>query len=74
MPIAAVLAAAESAAETSKTAFYVCGGLLAVFAVLLALFGIRRPSFPGNRSAERAVIGLAAVLVVGSMVTAVATA
>jgi hypothetical protein len=73
MPTAAVLAAAETAAETSKTAFYVAGGALAVFAVLVALYGITRPSFPGNRGAERGIAGLAAVLVVLAMITAVAT-
>jgi hypothetical protein len=74
MSTAAVVAAAESAAESSKTAFFVAGGLLTAFAVLVALYGITRPSFPGTRSAERGVAALASVLVVLAMVTAVATA
>ncbi len=74
MPIAAALAAAEEAAEPSKTAFYVCGGLLALFAVLLALYGISRGSFPDNRTGERAVIGLAVALVAAAMIAAVVTA
>jgi len=74
MPIAAVLAAAEEAAEPSKTAFYVCGGLLAVFAVVLALYGISRGTFPDSRAGERAVIAVAVVLVVATMTAAVVTA
>jgi hypothetical protein len=73
MPIAAVLAAAEAAAETSKTAFYVGGGLLTAFALVLSVVGLSRASFPGTRTAERGVIGVALVLVAGAMITAVAT-
>ena len=73
MPIAAVLAAAEAAAETSKTPFYVGGGLLVAFALVVSMVGLSRSSFPGSRTAERGVIGLALVLVVSAMITAVAT-
>ncbi|HSD81092.1 MAG TPA: hypothetical protein VLB47_10535 [Solirubrobacteraceae bacterium] len=71
--LAAVVAAAE-AAETSKTAFYVAGGVLAALAVLLALFGISRASFPGSRAAERGVMAVTVVLVLAAMITSVATA
>ena len=74
MPIATVLAAAEAGAETSKTAFYVLGGLLALSAVVVAAVGLRAASFPQTRGAERAVIGWFALLVLGAMVTAVTTA
>ena len=73
MPTAAVLAAAESAAETSKTAFYVGGGLLVAFALVLAGLGLSRATFPSSQTAERAVIGVSVILVAVAMVTAVVT-
>jgi hypothetical protein len=74
MPIATVLAAAEAGAATSKTAFYVLGGLLALSAVVVAALGLRVAAFPQTRAVERAVIAWFALLVAGSMVAAVATA
>jgi hypothetical protein len=65
---ALVLAAAES---TSKTPFYVLGGLLAVWAVLVSAVGIMRPDFPSNRGGLVGVSVLTAVLVVGAMASAV---
>ena len=62
------------AAAPSKVPFYVAGGALAVWAVLLAAFGIRRPGFPGSKGGRRGVIGASALLVVAAMTTAVATA
>jgi hypothetical protein len=69
-----VLLAASEGGETSKTAFYVAGGVLAGFAVLLALVGLSRPDFPGGRGGDRGVIGVAVLLVAAAMITAVATA
>ncbi len=66
-----VLAAGE--AEPSKVPFYILGGALAAWAIVLGLVGLSRPSFPEG-AAERAVMGLTAVLVLGAMVTAVVTA
>jgi hypothetical protein len=69
-----VLAATEGE-ETSKTAFYLLGGLLAAFAVVIAAIGIaRHEHFPPSRGAARGVMGLAALLVVGAMGSAVLTA
>jgi hypothetical protein len=73
MPTAAVLAAAEAAAETSKTAFYVGGGALVAFALVLAGLGLSRATFPAGETTERAVIGVSVILVAVAMVTAVAT-
>ena len=42
--------------------------------MLLAVFGITRPSFPGSKGGRRGVIGASALLVVAAMGTAVATA
>jgi plastocyanin len=62
------------AAAPSKVPFYVAGGVLALWAVLLAAFGITRPGFPGSKGGRRGVIGASALLVVAAMGTAVATA
>jgi plastocyanin len=63
------------AAEKSKVPFYVAGGLLATWAVLVSmLLGMRRPAFPGGLGGERAVIAITAVLVLAAVSTAVTTA
>ena len=51
--------------------FYVLGGLLALWAVLVALLGIARHSFPGGRGGERIVIGISLLLVAGAIGSAV---
>jgi hypothetical protein len=73
---ALLVLAAEAAeeAEPSKTAFYVCGGVLALWAVALGLIGLRSPDFPGGESGQRGVIAITAVLVLAAMSTAVITA
>jgi hypothetical protein len=69
--LAFVLFAAE---ETSKTPYYVAAGALAAFAVIVSAIGIRRHgSFPPSKSAARAVMGLAALIVVATMASAVLT-
>jgi hypothetical protein len=70
----ALLVLAAEAAEPSKTAFYVCGGALAAWAVILAAIGLSRPEFPGSAVAGRGVMGLTAVIVLAAMATAVITA
>ncbi len=68
-------AQAHAEEETSKTAFYVAGALLAAFAVIVAAIGIRsHASFPPSRGAANAIMGLAALLVAATMATAVLTA
>ena len=37
-----------AAAEPSKVPFFIIGGALAVYAVILATIGIQRPDFPSN--------------------------
>ncbi len=73
---ALVTMAAEAAGEaSSQTAFYVLGGILAAFAVAVSLLGLaRRDSFPPGEGAARAVMGLAAVLVVLTCASAVLSA
>ena len=61
--------------ESSKALFYLAGGVLAVFAVAISALGISRiGSFPANRGQARGVIGLAALLVLAAMASAIITA
>jgi hypothetical protein len=66
--------AADAAAEKSKTAFYLLGGLLAVWAVVLSGIGMSQATFPATVGAKRGVIALTGVLVLGAMAAAVLTA
>ena len=66
--------AAEEAAEPSKVPFYICGGLLAVWAVLIGLFAIRRETFPASQGQARGVMAISVVLILAAMATAVITA
>jgi hypothetical protein len=69
-----LLTAAEGGEETSKTAFYVSGIALTVFAVIVAALGIRAHGhWPASRGASRMVMGLAFVLVALTMASAVIT-
>jgi plastocyanin len=64
------------AAEKSKVPFYVAGGALVAWALIVSLaLGLRHPAaFPRNLTGERTVIAITAILVVGAMSTAVITA
>jgi hypothetical protein len=72
--IALITAAESGVEESSKTAFYICGGLLAVWAVVLSLIGMSSETFPATVGAKRGVIALTMVFVVAAMATAVITA
>ena len=62
------------AAEKSKVPFYVAGGLLVAWALIVSAgLGLRRPDFPGGLSGQRAVMAITAVLVLGAGSTAVIT-
>ena len=70
-----ILAAAESGGhEKSKTIFYIFGGLLAVWALVLAAIGMSQATFPATASAKRGVMGISGVLMAAAMATAVITA
>jgi plastocyanin len=62
------------AAAPSKVPFYIAGGLLAAWAVLLAIYSIRHPSFPSSKGGRRGVIGVSFLLVLGATSMAVVTA
>jgi hypothetical protein len=69
LQLAPVLAAAKS-----KVPYYIAGGLLVSWALLLSLgLGLRKPEFPGSAAGQRAVIAVTAVLVVATVSMAVAT-
>jgi hypothetical protein len=62
-----------TAAETSKTPFFIIGGALALYAVILATIGIQRPGFPGDAGGQRGVIALTSVMVVLAVGAAILT-
>jgi plastocyanin len=62
-----------AAGEPSKVPFYVMGGILASWAVLLAAIGLSRADFPGSGGRARGVMAISAVLVLGTVTSAVAT-
>jgi hypothetical protein len=68
----ASLAAVEEE-ESSKTLFYVLGGALVAWALLVSVVGIKRHTFPGSPGAARAVMAISALLVIGAMASAVIT-
>jgi hypothetical protein len=71
--LATLLLAAES--TKSKTPFYILAGLLILFAATLSARGItRHETFPPSRGMATLLIATCAVLVLGTMATAVITA
>ena len=70
MPLAFVILAAEE--HHSKTPYYIAGIALAAFAVIISAIGIsRHETFPPSTAAARAVMGIAAILVIATMASAV---
>ena len=62
------------AAEKSRVPFYVAGGLLATWAVIVSVvLGLRHANFPGSVGGERAVLAITAALVVVTIAMAVVT-
>jgi hypothetical protein len=74
MTVALTILAAVEKAEPDKTAFYVAGGLLVVFALAISAIGVRgAETFPASKRARTGVCALAALLVAATMATAVLT-
>jgi hypothetical protein len=70
---ALIMFAAEEA-EPSKTPFYIAGGVLAAYAVIISAIGITRiGTFPSSKGQARGVMALSAVLVAATMASAVLT-
>jgi plastocyanin len=62
------------AAEKSKLPFYIAGGALVAWALILSMaIGMRRPSFPATIGQQRAIVAVSAVLVLAAVASAVAT-
>jgi plastocyanin len=62
-------------AEKSRVPFYIAGGVLVAWAMIVSVgIGLRRPDFPGGQDGERVVIAVSAVLVLATVATAVITA
>jgi hypothetical protein len=68
-----VLSSIFVAATVSKVPFYVAGGALAIWAVVLSAFALTRPSFPSNVGGQRLVIGVTFVIVVVTIAMAIHT-
>jgi len=62
-----------AASEPSKVPVYIAGGVLVVWAVVLAGLGLTRPAFPYGQRGARLVMGTSAVLAVITMAMAVIT-
>jgi hypothetical protein len=69
-----LLLAAAEAEEKSKVPFFIAGGLLACWALVLFALGMRSQTFPGGQGGERGVVAVSVVLMVAAMATAVITA
>ena len=62
-----------AAAEPSKVPFFIIGGGLALYAVILATIGIQRPGFASNASGQRGVITVTSVIAVLAVGAAILT-
>jgi hypothetical protein len=62
-----------AASGTSKVPFFIAGGALAAWAVILAAIGLNRPDFPGDLRGQRAVIAITFTIVVITIGMAIVT-
>jgi len=72
-----ILAAAEHSAEggaehhKSELPFFIVGGCLALFAIVISVIGFKRPDFPDSAGAARGVMALSVTLVLATMAATV---
>jgi len=67
-----ILAAAEAVEhEKSEAPFFIAGGLLAAYAVIVSVVGMKSPDFPADPGTARGVMGLGVLLVVAAMISIV---
>lgn len=76
--LATILAAAEAGAEhaaeeheKSEAPFFLIGGALAAFAIVISVVGFKKPDFPGNSGQARGVMALSITLVLATMASIV---
>ena len=62
-----------AAGEPSKVPFYIAGGALAAWAVVLAAMGLTNPSFPGGANGARRVMLISLVLMLTAIAMAIVT-
>jgi hypothetical protein len=62
-----------AASEPSKVPFYLAGGGLALWAVVLAFVGLTRPAFPFNARGQRGVMLVSFVLMAVAIAMAIVT-
>ncbi len=62
-----------AASEPSKVPFYILGGVLVLWAVVLAGIGLNRPDFPGSLRGQRGVIAISFLLVVLALAAGILT-
>lgn len=55
--------AAAAEEHHDETPFFVAGAILVAFAILISIFGFKRPDFPGSSGAARGVMTLSIALV-----------
>ena len=61
-------------ANTNHTPFFIAGGVLALWAVVLSAIGLSRSSFPADDKMTRVIIAFTGLLVVATLGTAIGTA
>ncbi len=61
------------AADTSKVPWYIAGGVLALWAVVLSAVGLTRPDFPYGARGQRAVVFVSLVLMAIALAMAIIT-
>jgi hypothetical protein len=76
MTMSTILAAAEHAAagaehEKSELPFFIVGGCLAAFAILVSVIGFKKPDFPGSAGAARGLMALSVGIVLATMISIV---
>jgi hypothetical protein len=62
-----------AAAEPSRTAFYIMGSVLAIYAVVLGVIGITQPAFPYGARGARLVMGLSTLMMAATIASAILT-
>ncbi len=62
-----------AAAEPSKVPFYIAGGALALWAVVLSGIGLTQPEFPFGQRGARGVMAISFMLIVIALAAAIGT-